>query len=89
MARTISLSMRAILVITALSFSLGANALPMSPKWMKSNASHKSVDRPGELGDGNPTGGVGPLALPLPGSLWLVLIGVAGIAAQRRNKSTS
>ena len=92
MKRCNSLSLRALVVTVVLGISFGASALPLSPKWMKSNAAPK-VNEPGksgELGDGlgNGGGGGGVQALPLPGSGWLVLVGVAGIAAQRRKSSS-
>ena len=90
MTRAAKLSFKAVMVATILGFSFGANALPMSPKWMKSNVAQKVAQPPaGELGDANPLLGGGPLALPLPGSIWLILVGVAGMAFQRRNKSAS
>ena len=91
MTRAAKLSFKAIMVATILSFSFGAKALPMSPKWMKSDVAQKVAQPPaGALGDANLL--LGPLAdstLPLPGSIWLILVGVAGMAFQRRNKSAS
>ncbi len=89
MARTICLSMRVLLLVTILGISFGANALPMSPKWMKSAGEVKKT-QPGLIGDGTPDGIPGGVSqdLPLPGSAWLVLAGVAGLILQRRSKST-
>lgn len=90
MKRAASLSLRALLAVSILGFSVAASALPLSPKWMKSNVTPKVTEPSGELVDtgGRVTGGVGPTAVPLPGSIWLVLFGVAGIVAQRRAKSS-
>ncbi len=89
MARAIFLSLRALLLVTILGISFGANALPMSPKWMKSAGEVKKI-QPGLIGDGTPDGvpSGGAQDLPLPGSAWLVLAGVAGMVLQRRNRST-
>ena len=96
MTRTARLSLRVIVFGLTLSVSLGASALPLSPKWMKSSV-EKKIDapaRPGALADntGGPDagGGVpggGAQALPVPASLWLILIGAAGMALVRRKKA--
>ncbi len=88
MARKFSLSLRALIVGTLLGFAFSASALPMSSKYMRSPVAKKS-EPSGEL-DINPNpggGGGGPVALPLPGSAWLVLAGLAGLVIQRRKKS--
>jgi hypothetical protein len=86
-ARNMKLSLRALLITMIVGFSFEASALPLSPKWMKSAESIKKsqAGTSGELPD--VTGGGGVQALPLPGSLWLIVIGITGIAAQRRTKS--
>ena len=89
MKRAASLSLRALLAVSILGFSVAASALPLSPKWMKSNVTPKVTEPSGELVDtGGRVTGVGPTAVPLPGSIWLVLFGVAGIVAQLRAKSS-
>ncbi len=91
MMRTARLSLRVILVSLMLSLSLGASALPLSPKWMKSSVEGKKVDepRPGELdtGNGGGTGGGVVQALPIPASLWLFAIGAVGMTLVRRKKA--
>ena len=86
-ARRTKLSLRVLIMTMVVGFSFEVSALPLSPKWMKSAESIKKsqAGTSGELPD--VTGGGGVQALPLPTSLWLVMIGVAGIAAQRRNKA--
>ena len=91
MKRAASLSLRALLAVSILGFSVAASALPLSPKWMKSNVTPKVTEpRPGDLGDGAGAGGGIEVSrhLPMPGSVWLILIGAAGIALQRRVKSS-
>jgi hypothetical protein len=90
MMRTARFSLRVILVSLLLSLSLGASALPLSPKWMKSSVEGKKVDepRPGELDTGNGGGAGGVVqALPIPASLWLFAIGAAGMTLVRRKKA--
>ncbi len=88
-ARKTKLSLRVLVVTMIVGFSFEASALPLSPKWMKSSESIKKsqAGTSGELPDVN--GGGVVQALPLPASLWLVMIGVAGIAAQRRSKASA
>ena len=87
---------RALVVTVLLGISFQVNALPLSPKWMKSSEDRK-VSEPipsGVLGDetGSAGGGVQALptperhAMPTPASLWLVSLGLAGIAAVRRKR---
>jgi hypothetical protein len=86
MTRTARFSLRVIVISSLLALSLGANALPLSPKWMKSSVDKKVTEpgHPGELPDlGGGTGG-GVTALPLPGSIWLIAIGIAGMRFIRR-----
>jgi hypothetical protein len=93
MKRAASLSLRALLAVSILGFSVAASALPLSPKWMKSNVALKATEptRAGDLGDGAGAGVVGGnevSRMPMPGSIWLILIGAAGFALQRRAKSS-
>lgn len=90
MKRAASLSVRAFLVVTLFGFSLGASALPLSPKWMKSNVTPKVTQPPsGDLDIGSGVAAIDTNRMPLPGSIWLILVGVAGLAVQRRSKSSS
>ena len=80
---------RALVVTVLLGISFQVNALPLSPKWMKSSEDRK-VSEPiqsGVLGDETESGG-GEVsrALPAPASLWLISLGLAGIAAVRRKR---
>ncbi len=89
MLRTTNLSLRVIVVGLMLSMSLGASALPLSPKWMKSSTEGKKApEAPGELDTGTGGGGVGggAQALPLPASIWLFVIGGVGMSLIRRRK---
>ena len=80
---------RALVVTVLLGISFQVNALPLSPKWMKSSEERSVSEpkQPGVLGDAivPVQGGVGR-ALPVPASLWLVSLGLAGIAAVRRKR---
>ena len=80
---------RALVVTVLLGISFQVNALPLSPKWMKSSEERRVSEpkQPGVLGDAivPVQGGVGR-ALPVPASLWLVSLGLAGIAAVRRKR---
>ena len=82
---------RALVVTVLLGISFQVNALPLSPKWMKSSEDRK-VSEPipsGVLGDETGSAGVGVQerhAMPTPASLWLVSLGLAGIAAVRRKR---
>ena len=89
MTRKSMLSLRALVITMIVGFSIEASALPLSPKWMKSNDSIKrnQPTTSGELPDDGVTGGGGVQALPTPASLFLVLAGAAAIAVQRRKKS--
>ncbi|MDQ3261394.1 MAG: VPLPA-CTERM sorting domain-containing protein [Pseudomonadota bacterium] len=89
MISSVRLGLKVIIIGLSLSVSLGASALPLSPKWMKSSV-QKKIDEPrsGAFDDNNggPDVGVAPRAVPVPASLWLILIGAAGMALVRRNK---
>ena len=91
MTRTARFSLRVITIGFMLSVSFGANALPLSPKWMKSSVEGKKVSEPsGELNPDNigvGTGGGVVQALPVPASLWLIVVGAAGMALVRRKKA--
>lgn len=90
MLRNTSLLLRIIVISFTLSVSLGASALPLSPKWMKASAEgRQAAVPPGELDSGNGGGntGGGVQELPVPASLWLMVIGGAGMALFRRKKS--
>jgi hypothetical protein len=86
MARKSTLLLRAIALTAIVGFSFEASALPLSPKWMKSNESIKrnQPTTSGELPDNTGTGGGGVQALPAPASLWLIFAGVAAFAVQRK-----
>jgi PEP-CTERM motif len=88
MTRTSKLLLRVLVLGISLSFSFGANALPLSPKWMKSSIEGKKVNEtPGELDNGNGGGGgIGPQALPDPATLWLFAIGAVGMTFVRRKQ---
>ena len=91
MTRTARFSLRVILVGFILSTSFGASALPLSPKWMKSSVEGKKVNQAsGELNPDNVgvgTGGGVVQALPVPASLWLMVIGGLGMTLVRRTKT--
>ena len=80
---------RTLVVTVLLGISFQVNALPLSPKWMKSSQDRKVSEpiRSGVLGDVTESGG-GEVsrALPTPASLWLISLGLAGIAAVRRKR---
>lgn len=80
---------RALVVTVLLGISFQVNALPLSPKWMKSSEDRK-VSEPipsGVLGDETVSGGGGVVQrVPTPASLWLISLGLAGIAAVRRKR---
>ena len=80
---------RALVVTVLLGISFQVNALPLSPKWMKSSEERRVSEpkQPGVLGDeiGPVQGGVAQ-ALPVPASLWLVSLGLAGITVVRRKR---
>ena len=80
---------RTLVVTVLLGISFQVNALPLSPKWMKSSEDRK-VSEPipyGVLGDETESGGGGVIqALPTSASLWLISLGLAGIAAVRRKR---
>ena len=90
MTRISKLSFRALALGIILTLSFGANALPLSPKWMKSSIEGKKVNEtPGELDTGNGGGGGGGVvqALPDPATLWLFGIGAVGMTLVRRKQS--
>lgn len=82
---------RALVVTVLLGISFQVNALPLSPKWMKSSEDRK-VSEPipsGVLGDETVSGGGGVVQrhrVPTPASLWLISLGLAGIVAVRRKR---
>ncbi len=80
---------RALVVTVLLGISFQVNALPLSPKWMKSSEDRKASEpiQSGVLGDETESGG-GEVsqALPTPASLWLISLGLAGIVAVRRKR---
>ena len=88
-ARASWLFSRAFIVTVLLGFSFQVSALPLSPKWMKSSEERRVSEpkQPGVLGDeiGPVQGGVAQ-ALPVPASLWLVSLGLAGITVVRRKR---
>ena len=80
---------RTLVVTVLLGISFQVNALPLSPKWMKSSEERRVSEpkQPGLLGDEiEPVQGGVVQALPVPASLWLVSLGLAGIAAVRRKR---
>ena len=80
---------RALVVTVLLGISFQVNALPLSPKWMKSSEERRvsKPKQPGVLGDEiGPVQGEVVQALPVPASLWLVSLGLAGIAVVRRKR---
>ena len=90
MISTARLCLKVIIIGLAVSVSMSASALPLSPKWMKSSV-QKKIDEPTRSGafddnNGGPDVGAAPRALPLPSSVWLILIGAAGMALVRRKK---
>lgn len=80
---------RTLVLTVLLGMSFQVNALPLSPKWMKSSEDQK-VSEPvpsGVLGDETESGGDGVIqAVPTPASLWLISLGLAGIVAVRRKR---
>ena len=79
---------RALVVTVLLGISFQVNALPLSPKWMKSSEDRK-VSEPipsGVLGDETVSVGDESHEVPTPASLWLISLGLAGIAAVRRKR---
>ena len=88
-ARASGFLSRALVVTVLLGISFQVNALPLSPKWMKSSEDRKVSEsiQSGVLGDETESGGGGVIqAVPTPASLWLISLGLAGIAAVRRKR---
>ncbi len=87
-ARAAGFLSRALVVTILLGFSFQVNALPLSPKWMKSSEDRKVSDPipSGVLGDETESGGSVVQEVPAPASLWLISLGLAGIAAVRRKR---
>lgn len=88
--RATLLSVRTTLAIVVFGFVFEASALPLSPKWMKANESIKVSEPPsGDLGGGAPgEGGGGARDLPVPATLILFAVGIAGISIVRRKKQS-
>lgn len=87
--RATLLSVRATLAIVVFGFVFEASALPLSPKWMKANESIKVSEPPsGDLGGGAPGEGGGARDLPVPATLILFAVGIAGISIVRRKKQS-
>ena len=88
-ARASGFLSRALVVTVLLGISFQVNALPLSPKWMKSSEDRKVSEskQPGVLGDETgPAGGGVVQAVPTPASLWLISLGLVGIVAVRRKR---
>ena len=85
--RATLLSVRATLAIVVFGFVFEASALPLSPKWMKAAEPIKVSQPPGDIGgapgDG---GGGGGRDLPVPATLILFAVGIAGMSVVRRKK---
>ena len=77
---------KVIIAAAFLTSAVSVSATPFSPSWMKTSLGGKpAVTPPGELdGGGNGLPGGGPLALPLPGTAWLLAVGMVGMISTRR-----
>ena len=85
--RATLLSLRATLAIVVFGFVFEASALPLSPKGMKAAEPIKVSQPPGDSGGapGDGGGGVGR-DLPVPATLILFAVGIAGMSVVRRKK---
>lgn len=80
-------SFRAFLVVVIFGFAFEASALPLSPKWMKAAEPIKVSQPPGDIGGVGGGDGGGPgRELPVPATLILLAVGIAGMAVVRRKK---
>ena len=88
-ARVAGSLFRALVVTVLLGISFQVNALPLEPKGMRSSSKDQKVSEPmqsGALGDGTESVSDESHEVPTPASLWLISLGLAGIAAVRRKR---